>query len=74
MATAALRITLAALALGAIVRPRMRFRSAPQWRAVLALGTVLAAMNLAYFQVSRSSGWLAATCPGRARMSRFGMR
>lgn len=48
-ATAALRITLAALVLCATVRPRLRSRSAPQWRAVLALGAVLAAMNLAYF-------------------------
>lgn len=48
-ATAALRMTLAALVLCAIVRPRAASLSAPELRAVLALGLVLAAMNLAYF-------------------------
>jgi inner membrane transporter RhtA len=49
-ATAAIRITLAAIVLCALVRPRIRSFTPAQWRAALSLGVVFAAMNLAYFQ------------------------
>lgn len=49
-ATAALRITVAAIVLCALVRPRIRSFTSVQWRATLGLGVVFAAMNLAYFQ------------------------
>lgn len=48
-ATAALRITLAAIVLAAVVRPTVRGLTRAQWATVGALGLVLAAMNLAYF-------------------------
>jgi len=52
-ATAALRITLAAIVLCALVRPRLGSFTRAQWRAAVALGVVFAAMNLAYFQAIR---------------------
>jgi inner membrane transporter RhtA len=48
-ATAGMRITLAAIVLYALVRPRLRVLTPAQWRAALGLGVVFAAMNLAYF-------------------------
>lgn len=49
-ATAAMRITLAAIVLYALVRPRLRALNRAQWRAALGLGVVFAAMNIAYFE------------------------
>ncbi len=49
-ATAAMRITLSAIVLCALARPRIGSFTSAQWRAALSLGVVLAAMNLAYFQ------------------------
>lgn len=48
-ATAAMRITLAAIVLYVLVRPRLRSLTPGQWWAALCLGVVFAAMNLAYF-------------------------
>ena len=48
-ATAALRISLSAIVLWVLVRPRLRSLTRRQWCAALGLGVVLAAMNLAYF-------------------------
>lgn len=49
-ATAAMRITLAAIVLHALVRPRLWALTRAQWRASLGLGVVFAAMNIAYFE------------------------
>lgn len=48
-ATAAMRIVLAAVVMCVVVRPRVRGLGRDRWTAVLALGAVLALMNLAYF-------------------------
>ncbi|MFZ3566014.1 EamA family transporter [Streptomyces sp. BH097] len=49
-ALAGMRLCFAAVILWLLVRPRLRGITAAQWRAAGALGLVLAAMNLAYFQ------------------------
>lgn len=49
-ALAGMRLCFAAVILWLLVRPRLRGIGAAQWRAAVALGLVLAAMNLAYFQ------------------------
>ncbi|MGD6747746.1 EamA family transporter [Streptomyces sp. BH106] len=61
-ALAGMRLCFAAAVLWLLVRPRLRGISAAQWRAAVALGLVLAAMNLAYFQaISRLPIGVAAT-------------
>lgn len=61
-ALAGMRLFFAALVLWLLVRPRLRGITAPQWRAAVTLGLVLAAMNLAYFQaISRLPIGVAAT-------------
>ncbi|MDT0322283.1 EamA family transporter [Streptomyces millisiae] len=49
LALAGLRLTIAALVLCAVARPRVRALDARQWRAVVGLGLILATMNVAYF-------------------------
>lgn len=49
-ALAGLRLAFAAIMMLILVRPRLRLITALQWRAVICLGIVLAAMNTAYFQ------------------------
>lgn len=49
-ALAGMRLLFSAMVLWLLVRPRLRGITAARWRAALALGLVLAAMNLAYFQ------------------------
>ncbi|MEV0642934.1 EamA family transporter [Streptomyces sp. NPDC050619] len=49
-ALAGMRLFFSAAILWMLVRPRLRDITAVQWRAVISLGLVLAAMNLAYFQ------------------------
>ncbi|TDC71766.1 EamA family transporter [Streptomyces hainanensis] len=49
LALAGLRLAFAALVLCAVARPRVRAFDARRWRAVVTLGLVLAAMNVAYF-------------------------
>ncbi|MFZ3562019.1 EamA family transporter [Streptomyces sp. BH055] len=61
-ALAGMRLCFAAVLLWLLVRPRLRGITAAQWRAAGALGLVLAAMNLAYFQaISRLPIGVAAT-------------
>ncbi|WP_327659423.1 MULTISPECIES: EamA family transporter [unclassified Streptomyces] len=61
-ALAGMRLFFAAVVLWLLVRPRLRGITAAQWRAAVALGLVLAAMNLAYFQaISRLPIGVAAT-------------
>ncbi|OON73984.1 EamA family transporter [Streptomyces tsukubensis] len=61
-AMAGMRLGFAALVMYALVRPRLRGLSAPQWRAACGLGAVLAAMNVAYFQaIARLPLGIAAT-------------
>ena len=45
-----LRFLLGALVLGAVVRPSLRGRAAPTWRAIGAYGVFLAALNLSFFE------------------------
>ncbi|MFI9586567.1 EamA family transporter [Streptomyces sp. NPDC052236] len=52
-ALAGMRLLFSALIMWAIVRPSPRRLDGRQWRAVIALGLVLAAMNVAYFQAIR---------------------
>ncbi|MFD7299211.1 DMT family transporter [Streptomyces sp. NPDC059897] len=61
-ALAGMRLCFAAVIMWLLVRPRLRGITAAQWRAAAALGLVLAAMNLAYFQaISRLPIGVAAT-------------
>ncbi|MGD6756550.1 EamA family transporter [Streptomyces sp. BH105] len=61
-ALAGMRLCFAAVLLWLLVRPRLRGITAAQWRAAGALGLLLAAMNLAYFQaISRLPIGVAAT-------------
>lgn len=48
--TSALRFTLGAVILLALIRPAIRGRDAATWRAIAAYGTTLAALNLTFFQ------------------------
>ncbi len=49
-ALAGMRLLFSALIMWAIVRPDPRLLDRRQWRAVIALGLIFAAMNVAYFQ------------------------
>ncbi|SBW28436.1 hypothetical protein FDG2_5695 [Candidatus Protofrankia californiensis] len=49
-ALAGMRLTFSAMIMWVLVRPRLRQITARQWRAVISLGIVFAAMNMAYFQ------------------------
>ncbi|MGA4837390.1 EamA family transporter [Streptomyces sp. G45] len=61
-ALAGMRLFFAAVILWLLVRPSLRRVTAAQWRAVMSLGVVFAAMNVAYFQaISRLPIGVAAT-------------
>ncbi len=47
--TVTLRIVLSALILGLVFRPRLCSITAPQWRAVIPYGVILALMNLSFY-------------------------
>src|SRR5688572_32216817 len=60
--TVGLRIGISALILLAAFRPRLRLRTAAQWRAVIPYGVVLGVMNLVfYLSLSRIPLGLAVT-------------
>lgn len=48
--TVALRLVISALVLAAVVRPRVRGRSAADWRVVLSYAAALALMNLSFYE------------------------
>ncbi|MGW0683646.1 EamA family transporter [Streptomyces sp. NPDC002754] len=61
-AVAGMRLFFAAVIMWLLVRPRLRGITAAQWRAAVALGLILASMNVAYFQaISRLPIGVAAT-------------